>query len=62
MADKQALASVRRATANRRTSERNWRQAIIAAHAYGCSLREIASAAGVVHSRVLAILREGEVT
>jgi hypothetical protein len=58
MADQRALRTVRAATVRRAKSEDAWRKSIREAHAYGCSLREIAAEAGVAHTRVLQIVRE----
>jgi glycine betaine/choline ABC-type transport system substrate-binding protein len=52
------LAKVRTATLRRRQWETTWKLAIRRAHADGASMREIADAAGVVHSRIAAIIHE----
>ena len=56
--DARALRTVKLATIRRAKSEEAWRKAILEAHAYGCSLRQIAGEAGVAHTRVLQIVRE----
>lgn len=57
MADQRALRVVKQTAVRRAKSDEAWRKAIREAHAYGCSLREIARAAGVSHPRVLQIVR-----
>lgn len=52
------LTPVKRATTRRAESEEAWRAAIRQARADGASLRQIASAAGVSHVRVLQIVRQ----
>jgi transposase-like protein len=52
-----ALTKLRRVTGRRDRAASDWRQAILDAHAAGCSLRAIAAAAGVSHVRVIQILR-----
>ena len=51
------LTRVRRVTARRSRSQKDWHDAIRAAHASGASLRAIGDAAGISHVRVLKILR-----
>ncbi len=51
------LAVVKRATRNREKSQAAWRSAILDARDAGCSLREIAEAAGVSHVRIVQLLR-----
>jgi hypothetical protein len=52
------LTPVKRATTRRAESEEAWRDAIRQARAEGASLRQIASAAGVSHVRILQIVRQ----
>lgn len=58
MSDARALRTVRLATIRRAKSDEAWRKAIREAHAYGCSLREIAKVAGVTNPRVHQIVRD----
>lgn len=51
------LRRVQKAARDRERAELQWKTTIIAAHAEGFSLREIAEAAGVGHTRVLQIVR-----
>ncbi len=51
------LTRVKRATKRRAAAEEEWRVSIREAHANGESLRAIAQVAGVVHTRVLQIVR-----
>lgn len=51
------LSSVTAAADRRKRVEVEWRAAICAARQQGGSLREIARAAGISHSRVLQIIR-----
>lgn len=48
----QPLTRVRRATKRRTQADQEWREAIIAAHKDGASLRAIAEAAGVTNPRI----------
>jgi hypothetical protein len=50
------LTAVRRATARREAGDREWRDAILAAHAAGASYRTIAAHAGVSFARVAQIV------
>lgn len=53
----QPLTRVKRATTRRASADAEYRNAITAAHTAGHSLRQIATAAGISHVRVLKILR-----
>lgn len=53
------LSRVRRAASRRAAASDEYRAAIIAAHAQGHSLREIAEAAGVSHVAVLQMVKRG---
>lgn len=57
MADPPELSRVKRAARRRASVSLEFRDAIVAAHEQGHSLRVIAAAAGVSHVRVLKILR-----
>lgn len=50
------LTAVAKATAKRDAGEREWREAILAAHAAGASYRTIAEHAGVSYARVAQIV------
>jgi transposase len=50
------LAAVAKATAKREAGDREWREAILAAHAAGLSYRAIAAHAGVSFARVAQIV------
>lgn len=56
MTREQHAQALRRAATRRRDSDAQWREAIRAAHRDGMSYREIASYAGVSHSRVQQIV------
>jgi len=59
MTEQHDLEAVAAATAKRQQSEREWRQAILAAHAAGTSYRQIAQVAGVSYSRIAQVVRKG---
>ena len=52
-----SLKTVERTAKKRKTAEAEFRDAVFAAHAAGETLRAIAEAAGLSHTRVLQILR-----
>lgn len=56
MATPKELAVVAKATAKREAGDREWRDAILAAHAAGLSYRAIAEHAGVSFARVAQIV------
>jgi hypothetical protein len=53
-----ALANVRKAAQRREDADTTWRLAIRVAHESGCTLRQIADAAGVTNPRIHQILNE----
>lgn len=56
MATASHLTAVAKATAKREASEREWREAILKAHAAGASYRAIAAHAGVSFARIAQIV------
>jgi len=56
MATPKELSAVAKATARREAGDREWREAILAAHAAGLSYRAIAAHAGVSYARVAQIV------
>jgi DNA-directed RNA polymerase specialized sigma24 family protein len=56
MATPKELSAVAKAAARREAGDREWREAILAAHAAGLSYRAIAEYAGVSYARVAQIV------
>jgi hypothetical protein len=54
-----ALRQVAKVAATREQAEQRWQQAIIAASLAGHSTRQIAEVAGVSHTRIAEIVKEG---
>ena len=54
------LATVRKAAKGRTTANSLFREAITRAVLDGCTLRAVAGAAGISHSRVIQIVREAQ--